>query len=660
MCGIAGFVSAAGRADDSVLHAMLSAIRHRGPDALGGFVERGVALGCARLSIVDLPGGTQPAVSPDRRTAVVFNGEIYNYRDLRDRLVETGVSFRTNSEVETLLAMYAAHGEDMFRLLHGQFAIAIWDGKRDRLVIGRDRFGIRPLFWTRSGHTVAFASEVKAIAAHPDVALSLDARSLVQTFRFWTNVGDTSAFEGIHQLPPAHYIVIEGSGHRLERYWQWPLSSEVEPLVLADDEAYFEMFVEQMLCSVERRRMADVPIAGYVSGGIDSTVVAMCLQCEMSPERLKTYSVTFEDPEYDEQQAQRLVSDSFGFDHTSVHVRSADIGRVFPDVVWHAETPLFRTAPTPMLLLSRQVHKDGIKVVMTGEGADEVLLGYDLFRETAIRRFWSRDPGSQGRGSLLKRLYAYLPQFRNPRYFNLLLDYYRPTLEDRGDPHYAMAVRWENGRALEPFFSGDMRAFVERYDPVTDLERWLPAGYTSSGDVERAQCVEVLTLLSNYLLSSQGDRMSMANSVEGRYPYLDHRFVEFAARLPERIKLRGMKDKFILRHAFKAVIPEAVRARPKVAYQAPDLAAFISEGRAPEYVEDLLSSKRIAEVGLFDPAQVLRLLDKGKAHKLSRIGTRDNMAFVLVLSTMLLDELFVRRDHSAALRGRGEEEMVMV
>ncbi len=313
-----------------------------------------------------------------------------------------------------------------------------------------------------------------------------------------------------------------------------------------------------------------------------------------------------------------------------------------------------------MLLLSRRVHQDGIKVVMTGEGADEILLGYDLFRETAIRRFWSRDPDSEWRGSLLKRLYAYLPQYRNSRYFNLLLDFYRPTLPDRDDPHYAMAVRWANGRALEPFFSDDMRAFVGRYDPVSELDKWLPPGYTDAGDIDRAQCVEVLTLMTNYLLSSQGDRMSMANSVEGRYPYLDHHFVEFAARLPKRIKLRGMKDKFILRNAFKAVVPEAVRERPKVAYQAPDLAGFISDGRAPDWVEELLTPARIKETGLFDPDRVSRLLSKGKSHKLSRIGTRDNMAFVLVLSTMLLDEFFVRGKAWTEPIASARQPMVMV
>jgi len=391
--------------------------------------------------------------------------------------------------------------------------------------------------------------------------------------------------------------------------------------------------------------MADVPVGSYLSGGIDSSIIAFCLQRQMERDKLKTYSVTFEDPEYDESQAQELVVNRFHFRHSSVNIRSSDIGECFPQVVWQAETSLFRTAPAPLFLLSRRVHQDRIKVVMTGEGADEVLLGYNLFRETKIRRFWSRQPDSKWRGHLFKRLYSYLPQYRNPRYFNLLLDFYRPTLLDNGNPHYAMAVRWANGKALELYLSEEMRDFAQGYDPVADLECCLPPNYHNAGDIERAQCVEVLTLLSNYLLSSQGDRMSMAHAVEGRYPYLDHQFIEFIARLPRRLKLSGLRDKFILRNAFGSLIPDEVRKRPKVAYQAPDLKSFVTNGHAPDYVEDLLSPERIRKTGLFDPGRVTQLMTKARSYNLDRVGTRDNMAFVLVLSTMLLDEIFVRRNY---------------
>jgi asparagine synthase (glutamine-hydrolysing) len=646
MCGIAGFISNNGKADSSLLCAMLKAIAYRGPDSLSGFVNDGAALGTARLSIVDLEGGVQPAVSEDRRVVAVFNGEIFNYQDLRRQLAQKNIHFRTNSEVETLLWLYLTYDENMFQLLNGQYAIAIWDGRHERLLLCRDRIGIRPLFWVSDKEGVAFASEIKALAVRPGVELHLNLCSLVQTFRFWTNVGDTSAFEGIHQVPAGHYLILENGKSRLERYWEWPFPGNIEQIVLPNDEAYFERFTEELNLSIRRQCMADVPIGSYLSGGIDSSAIAVCLQRQMTGNKLKTYSVTFEDPEYDESKAQELVNDHYRFEHSSVYIRSRDIGETFPHVVWHVETPLFRTAPTPLFLLSRQVHQDGIKVVMTGEGADEVLLGYDLFRETAIRRFWSKQPDSKWRGSLFKKLYFYLPQYRNPRYLNLLLDFYRPTLSDPGDPHYAMAVRWANGKALELYFSEEMRAFAEEYDPVADLERWIPSTYFDGEDIERAQCIEVLTLLGNYLLSSQGDRMSMAHAVEGRYPYLDHQFIEFVTRLPRRLKLRGLKDKFILRNAFGSLIPDEVRKRPKVAYQAPDLKGFITDGYVPEYVQDLLSPERIKKTGLFDPARVAQLMAKGRSTNLARMGNRDNMAFVLILSTMLLDDIFIRRNWS--------------
>ena len=255
---------------------------------------------------------------------------------------------------------------------------------------------------------------------------------------------------------------------------------------------------------------------------------------------LSTFSVAFDDPDYDESDAQQAVVRHYRTRHHVAQIGSTDIAEDFPTAVVHAETALFRSAPVPMYRLSKEVHSAGLKVVMSGEGADEILLGYDLFRETKIRRFWARDPGSRCRGQLLRRLYDYLPQYKNPRYFNLLLDFYRPTLTQIDDPHYAMAVRWSSGKALEACLARDVRDIVGSYDPTADLDAWLPAGYHEADDVERAQAIERMTLLGNYLLSSQGDRMALANSVETRYPYLDLDFVRFAARLPRGVKLRGL------------------------------------------------------------------------------------------------------------------------
>lgn len=640
MCGIAGYYSAASATPD-VLRRMLIAIAHRGPEALSGMIDGGLAIGTARLAIVDLPGGMQPAISGDRRAAVVFNGEIFNYLDLRGDLARRGVVFRTRSEAETLLHLYLAYGAAFVERLDGQFAIAVWDGSTRQVHLCRDRVGIRPVFWARlADGGVAFGSEIKALFAHGGVAARLAPSALLQTFRFWTTVGDTTAFEGVRQLPAGHVITFDAdSTYRLARY-SWPLPLDVTPLHLSSDEAYFERFREELDAAVARQRMADVTVGSYLSGGVDSSVIAGRL-FRQQPD-LRTYSVAFEDPEYDESVAQRAVVEHLGQEHVTLTITAADIARVFPQVVWHAETPLFRTAPAPLFLLSRRVHADGIKVVMTGEGADEILLGYDLFRETAVREFWKRRPESVWRPSLLRRLYAYLPQYRNPRYFNMVVDFYRPTL-CAGARHFAMAVRWANGQALEQYFSDDMKAWAGTHNPVDDFDRWLPETYEQDDSIGQAQYAEVCGLLVNYLLSSQGDRMSLAHGVEGRYPYLDDRFIAFAARLPRRLKLRGMRDKFILRHAFPDTLPAEIRRRPKVAYQAPDMKAFFVGGRSPDYVDELLDPRRVEDTGLFDAARVQQLTAKGRSAQPGRLGMRDNMAFTLILSTMLLDATFVRQ-----------------
>ena len=300
-----------------------------------------------------------------------------------------------------------------------------------------------------------------------------------------------------------------------------------------------------------------------------------------------------------------------------------------------------------MCRLSAAVRAAGIKVVMSGEGADEILLGYDLFRETKVRRFWARNPGSRWRGQLLRRLYDYLPQFKNPRYFNLTLDFYRPTLGRVDDPHYAMAVRWAGAKALEGCFSREVQRLASIYDPVAELGKWLPAGYGAADDVERAQAIEVMTLLGNYLLSSQGDRMSLANSVEGRYPYLDLEFVRFAARLPRSLKLRGLKDKFVLRQTYGGQIPEAVRNRKKFAYQAPEKKAFFVGGSLVGWAADLLTPERIASDGIFDPDYVKQYCLAPPARDTGRQSFRNNMLFMVVLSTTLLADRFIRRRRAA-------------
>jgi asparagine synthase (glutamine-hydrolysing) len=643
MCGIAGIIApiCAEEARDR-LTAMLQQISYRGPDECTGAVGNGFAIGTARLSIVDLVTGTQPAVSEDGKIFVVFNGEIFNYRELRASLAAKGHAFRSNSEVEVLLHLYMERGPAMARMLNGQFALAILDAGAGAVHLFRDPFGIRPLFWWSDGQSIIFASEIKALLANRDLPAALDLRGLLQTVRFWTVVGERTMFSEIRQVPIGHSLSWQRGNTSLVRYWDWPFSGCVEPLRLKSDADYFEAFHDVFAQSVKRQSMADVEVGAYISGGIDSSVIVHHLDRLNGKEALSTFSVAFDDPDYDESPAQQAVVQHYRTRHRVARIGKADIAEDFPTAVLHAETTLFRSAPVPMYRLSKAVRAAGIKVVMSGEGADEILLGYDLFRETKIRRFWARHPESRCRGQLLRRLYDYLPQYKNPRYFNLMLDFYRPTLTQVTDPHYAMAVRWSNGMTLESCFSRDVQALTNSYDATAELDQWLPAHYREADDVERAQAIERMTLLGNYLLSSQGDRMALANSVETRYPYLDLDFVRFAARLPRGLKLRGLNDKFILRQTYANEIPEAVRTRKKFAYQAPEKKSFFTGGTLVEWAADLLSRDRIVRDAVFDPDYVERYCLTPPTRDAGRQGFRSNMLFIIVLSTTLLIDRFVR------------------
>jgi asparagine synthase (glutamine-hydrolysing) len=649
MCGIAGLIAPVSKEEaHDRLQAMLRQIAYRGPDECTGSVGEGFAIGAVRLSIVDLLTGSQPAISNDGKIFVVFNGEIFNFRDLRSKLAAKGHVFRSNSEVEVLLHLYQEHGTAMVRMLNGQFAVAILDAGANELHLFRDPFGIRPLFWWSDRQSVIFGSEIKALLTNRDVSLTLDAHGLIQTVRFWTVVGDRTMFSEIKQLPSGHTMSWRRGNVKLERYWEWPFSGSVEPLRLRKDAEYYEAFREALARSVKRQAMADVEVGAYISGGIDSSVVVHNLARLNDKRPLSTFSVAFDDPAYDEFAAQQAVVEHYGTRHRSLRIGAADIADDFPAAVLHAESTLFRSAPVPMYRLSREVNAAGIKAVMTGEGADEILLGYDLFRECKVRRFWSRQPNSRFRGQLMRRLYDYLPQYKNPRYFNLTLDFYRQTLMRVDDPHYAMAVRWNNGKALEACFAGDVQALAGAYDPIAELHAWLPSRYGAMDDIERAQAIEGMTLLSNYLLSSQGDRMALANSVETRYPYLDLEFVQFAARLPTRMKLRGLKDKFILRESYAGDIPDAVRQRRKFAYQAPEKKSFFPGGVLVNWAADLLTRERIASDGIFDPAYVEQFCLTPPARDGGRQGFRNNMLFMIVLSTTILVDRFIRSRPTAS------------
>lgn len=642
MCGIAGFVGGGGP-NPPLIKDMLSLLDHRGPDQRGYYQDNHATLGAARLSIVDIEGGVQPIENESRGLVIVMNGEIFNHVELAEDLKRKGHRLRTRCDTEVVLHLFEEYGKDFVHRLNGQFAIAIWDKNERRLLLVRDRPGIRPLYFFSDSRRLVFGSEIKAIFADPTVPREFDPQGIDQIFTFWTLIGSTTCFKGINQVPPGCWVEYKEGELRSGRYWDYPLpEDDCSPEDSRGEQYYREALIDQLTRSVRLRLRADVTVGSYLSGGIDSSVVAHLAQKEKRG-GLKTYAVEFTDELLDESRYQRIVAAHLKTDHQSIRCRPSDIGEVFRKVIWHCEQLVFRTAPSPLYRLAGLVHEDDVKVVLTGEGSDEVLWGYDLYKEAVIRRFWARDPKSKMRPILFKRLYGHHPAFRNPRYFNMLIDFFRQDLTCTGDPFYSHLTRWQNSTSQKGYYSEDFRKLLDSYDAVDHLRRLLPEDFSGYGFNGKAQYLECQTLLPGYLLSSQGDRMSMSHSVEGRYPYLDHEFIEFCARLPARYKLRVLHDKYLLRTAFRSELPEGISGRPKHAYQAPEIQGFLIDGRLVEYVRDELSEDRIKETGVFDPSKLSQLVAKAERLNEGRGGTRNNQAFVQALSAQILYSQFIKR-----------------
>ena len=575
--------------------------------------------------------------SADGTLTVTFNGEIFNYLELRRELIARGRKFATNSDTEVLLQAYIEWGEDCVTRFNGQWAFAVWDTRHQKLFLSRDRLGKRPLFYAVVGKTLLFASEMKAILTHPAVTKAIDPVGLDQLFTFWSVLPPRTIFQGIRQLPPAHSLTVIRGEVQVSRYWDLDYSNRFEDQSVRELE---EQLLELLTDATRLRLRSDVPVGAYLSGGLDSSITA-ALAKNLNRERLCTFSVEFENPEYDESCFQQEVVRWLGTEHRAVRCTHDDIGRVFPNVIWHTETPILRTAPAPLFLLSRLVRESGYKVVLTGEGADEAFGGYDLFKEAKLRRFWSRQPDSKIRPLLLKRLYPYLKNLQSqpPAYLKAFFQVRPQALES---PFFSHLPRWELTSKLKAFFTPDFLATTFDSDPMVEAETLLPEQFGAWNGFSQAQYLESTGLLPGYILSSQGDRMTMAHGIEGRFPFLDHRLVEFAARLPARLKMSGLDEKHILKQATRHLVPDSIRQRSKQPYRAPDAQSFfdIESGTARfEYVDEMLSPKAVTSAGLFDPAAVTKLVEK--ARKGAAIGVKDNMALVGILSAQLVVEQFV-------------------
>lgn len=635
MCGIVGIANLGGNTvisrDD--LGRMVALQQSRGPDGVGFYVDDILGLGHSRLSIIDLAGGAQPIHNEDRTVWVTFNGEIFNYVELRAELEAVGHRFYTHTDTEVLVHLYEQHGDAFVERLNGQFAFALWDTGRKRLLLVRDRAGILPLFYSQDGSRLLFASTIKSILEVHSQPVRLEPAALDEVFTFWTPVADRTLFAGVKQLPPGHMLIVESGKLQRKCYWQWSFRRPGEYLK-GDAPALAAQLRELLLDATRIRLRADVPVGAYLSGGLDSTaLVALMLQAGVRPD---TYSLSFVDPALDESAHQLAAAEHFGVNHSTLKVSDDAVRCGIARAVYHAESTILRCAPVPMMALSGHVRAQSCKVVLTGEGADEVLGGYDLFKEGKIRRFWARQPNSAWRPRLLQRLYPYM-DLTSQRAQAYSEAFFGKNLA-AGAAFFAHAPRWQTTAQCKIMFAD---AFAKRIETncFESLTASLPDELSQWDGFNQAQYVEARTLMSNYLLCSQGDRMLMANSVEGRFPYLDHRVIEFANALDPRLKMHVLNEKYLLKRAVGDLLPAGTTGRKKQPYRAPDAKAFA--GVTPSWLDKVLDPAGVKAAGYFDSDRVELLLRKVKSGR--AVSQRDSMAFVGVLSTQLLHKLFIER-----------------
>ena len=637
MCGIAGIV---GLRDDycidiQSLKSMIHVLQHRGPDGTGIKTFKNVGLAHARLSIIDLQTGAQPIANEDNTVWTIFNGEIFNYIELRDLLVKKGHVFSTKSDTEVIVHLYEEYGDDFISYLNGQFAISLYDLKRNRMLLIRDRVGITPLYYTITDSKLYFASEIKALLIATGSPPSINHNALDQIFTFWAPVSPETIFHNIFEVSPGELVIIENGKVRNQKYWDWEFP-ENNSYNQDSEESLVKQLKEHLIDAARLRLRSDVPVGAYLSGGLDSSTIVSLIN-NYTNNKLRTFSIGFEDQQFDETEHQNELINQLHTEHSYFKCFNTDIAEMFIDTIWHTESPILRTAPVPMRKLSGLVKDSNYKVVLTGEGADEVLGGYDIFKEAKIRYFWSKNPDSLARPLLLKRLYPYLDMSQGNAY---LKAFFGHGIEDPDHFSFTHLTRWSSTSRCKEFFSTETLNQVTKNSLVT-IAHSLPNSFKNWHYFNRAQYLEAKTLMGGYLLCSQGDRMLMSNSIEGRFPFLDHRLIEFANQIHPKYKMKGLNEKYLLKKSMREDLPPKIIARHKQPYRAPDITAFYNSDKTVDYVQTFLGKKKLSEYGYFDSAKVEHLIKKIQRGR--TIGYKDNMSLVGILSTQIWHYLFIEK-----------------
>lgn len=620
MCGIVGLVSNdTTPVDEALLGRMCAAIRHRGPDDDGFYVNGPIGLGMRRLAIIDLKSGRQPIHNQDRTAWIVFNGEIYNYRELRANLEKLGHTFYTNSDTEAIIHAYDQFGADCPKHLRGMFAFAIWDERTQELFLARDRVGKKPLLYAQWNGHVAFASEFSALLLHPEISREIDREALDQYLSFMCVPAPRTAYRAIRKLEPAHTLRWRRGEITIQRYWQPDFSKKLK----IDEAEAGERAVEILRDAVRVRLMSEVPLGAFLSGGIDSSAV-VALMSQESSEPVKTFSIGFEEQDFSELHHARRVAEHVGADHHEFIVRP-DALEVLPTLVKHYGEPYADSSAIPTYYVARETRKH-VTVALNGDGGDEAFAGYERYAAMSLAEKYHRLPAIL-RGSVLERVTGYIPtsETRRSRFRDV-----KRFMQAAPLPKVDRYLRWVtvfDAAAKQDLYSNE---FYQETSPskVGDLlEPWL-AQANGSGIVDAALLADIMTYLPNDLLVKV-DIATMAVSLEARSPFLDHHVIEFAASLPENLKLRGLTTKYLLKRMLKRLLPAENLGRRKMGFGVPLGHWF--RGRLQPFLRETLLSEQALQRGLFKPEAVSRLVE---------LHTRGERDYAHQLWTLLMLELW--------------------
>lgn len=634
MCGVVGFMDSGLRKDQrlDLVRRGIRAIAHRGPDEVGLYDSAAFTLGTVRLSVIDPRLGQQPMVTPDNRYIAGFNGEIFNYLELRSELETYGIRFKTNSDTEVLLHSLAYWGHDALLRLNGQFGFVFYDKWEGQLILGRDRFGERPLFYTEQDGTLYFASEIKGLFAFPRVPRELAADKVRRAMRYWSPVPGETCFTGIDAIPPGHVLTVRDGKAELSKYYHGIARQPAGPPPQSFEEAK-DGLREVIRESIRLRLRTDYELGTYISGGIDSAVVSSVMN-ELIDEPLTTFSIDAADSPVDEWPYQKAMVDQLGSRHTRIPVTRAQVRERFPHVVRQCEQPLHFTAPVAYGVLAEQVGLAGVRVILGGEGADELLAGYDIAKEATILERCLRQGSFAGAAEELA------PTLNDMRYSDAtkttaIFQFYA----DRVNRDFTL------GAHLRRFETEPVDQLIDAPGDVFDdhavLLRRLRADFPDFDQrpaVDRSMLLDMHTFLIGYGMTCLGDRAGTGFGVEGRYPFMDFNVVEYAASLPIEWKLNGAREKHILREAYADRLPREIVDRPKFGMRVPGSGALLPDG--DDWVSDVLAPATIRRVGFLVPDAVNQLVEKAKSAT-SRILYPFGDAYVHLLSVLLMEEFLI-------------------